>query len=65
VKPLTVEDVVVVELKSAEQRARVHKKQLVAYLRLTNYRLGLLLNFGAELIGDRIARVANGLPPDP
>ncbi len=63
---LIVEDVVVVELKSVEQVARVHKKQLLTYLRLTNCRLGLLINFGAEFIGEGgIARVANGLPPDP
>jgi GxxExxY protein len=63
---LIVEDVVVVELKSVEQVARVHKKQLLTYLRLTNCRLGLLINFGAEFIGDGgISRVANGLPSDP
>ena len=63
---LIVENVVVVELKSVEQVARVHKKQLLTYLRLTDCRLGLLINFGAEYIGDGgIARVANGLPADP
>jgi GxxExxY protein len=61
---LIVEDVVVVELKSVEQLARVHKKQLLTYLRLTNCRLGLLINFGADLIGDGIKRVVNGLPSD-
>jgi GxxExxY protein len=61
---LIVEDVVIVELKSVEQLARVHKKQLLTYLRLTNCRLGLLINFGAEMIGDGIARVANGLPSE-
>ena len=44
---LIVEDVVVVELKSVEQPARVHnQKQLLTYLRLTDCRLGLLINFG-------------------
>jgi len=61
---LIVERVVVVELKSVEQLARVHKKQLLTYLRLTDCRLGLLINFGAELIGDGITRVANGLPSE-
>jgi GxxExxY protein len=61
---LIVEDVVVVELKSVEQLARVHKKQLLTYLRLTNCRLGLVINFGAEMIGDGIVRVANGLPSE-
>ena len=59
---LIVEDIVVVELKSVEQLARVHKKQLLTYLRLTNCRLGLVINFGAEMIGEGIARVVNGLP---
>jgi len=61
---LIVEDVVVVELKSVEQLAPVHKKQLLTYLRLTDRRLGLVINFGAELIGDGITRVANGLPSE-
>lgn len=61
---LIVEDVVIVELKSVEQLARVHKKQLLTYLRLTNCRLGLVINFGAELISDGIARVVNGLPSE-
>jgi GxxExxY protein len=59
---LIVEDIVVVELKSVEQLARVHKKQLLTYLRLTNCRLGLVINFGADMIGEGIARVVNGLP---
>ena len=53
---------VIVELKSVEEVAPVHKKQLLTYLRLTNCRLGLLINFGAALIRDGITRVANGLP---
>jgi GxxExxY protein len=61
---LIVEDVVIVELKSVEQLARVHKKQLLTYLRLTNCRLGLVINFGADLIRDGIARVVNGLPSE-
>jgi GxxExxY protein len=61
---LIVEDVVVVEFKSVEQLARVHKKQLLTYLRLTNCRLGLLINFGEEFIRDGISRVVNGLPSD-
>ena len=42
----------------------MHKKQLLTYLRLTNCRLGLVINFGAEMIGDGIARVVNGLPSE-
>lgn len=59
-----VERLLIVELKSVDSLAKVHKKQLLTYSRLTNGRLGLLINFGAELIKDGIARVANGLPED-
>ena len=55
------EDKVIVELKSVEKIAPVHKKQLLTYLRLADKRLGLLINFGASLIKDGIFRVANKL----
>ena len=58
---LIVADVLIVELKSVEQIAPVHKKQLLTYLRLADKRLGLLVNFGAALIRDGIFRVVNGL----
>lgn len=58
---LVVEDKLIVEIKSIEKVAGVHKKQLLTYLRLTNKRLGLLINFGEELIKDGINRVVNGL----
>ena len=58
---LVVEDKVIIELKSVEAIARVHKKQVLTYLRLSNLRLGLLINFGEELIKDGISRVVNGL----
>ena len=59
---LIVADKVIVELKSVEHTTPVHKKQLLTYLRLTNKRLGLLINFGAALIRDGIERVVNALP---
>jgi len=58
---LIVEDKVIVELKSVEKFAPVHKKQLLTYLRVADKRLGLLINFGAALLKDGIHRVANGL----
>lgn len=58
---LIVEGRVIVELKSLEAVAPVHKKQLLTYLRLSDRRLGLLINFGSELIKDGITRVVNGL----
>lgn len=59
---LIVENKVIVELKSVESLAAVHKKQLLTYLRISDRRLGLLLNFGAALIKDGIVRIANGMP---
>ena len=58
---LIVEDKVIVEIKSVEAIAPVHKKQLLTYLRLADKRLGLLINFNVALIKDGIARVANGM----
>jgi GxxExxY protein len=53
---------VIVELKSVENIAPVHAKQLLTYLRVADMRLGLLINFGAPLMKDGITRVANNLP---
>lgn len=58
---LVVEDKVIVELKSVEMLAPVHKKQLLTYLRISGCRLGLLINFGAALVKDGIVRIANGM----
>jgi GxxExxY protein len=58
---LVVEDKVIIELKSVEKVAPVHKKQLLTYLRLTDRKLGLLVNFGENLIKDGISRIANGI----
>jgi GxxExxY protein len=58
---LIVEGLVVVELKCVEKTANVHKKQVLTYLRLTNLRLGLVLNFGEDLMKNGITRVVNGL----
>ena len=52
---------VIVELKSVEAVAPVHKKQVLTYLRLADKRLGLLINFGAPLIKDGISRIVNKL----
>ncbi|MDP2885460.1 MAG: GxxExxY protein [Ignavibacteria bacterium] len=58
---MIVEDKVILELKSVEVIAPVHKKQLLTYLRLADRRLGLLINFGDALIKQGISRVVNGL----
>ena len=58
---LIVEECVVVELKSVEQLHPVHAKQVLTYCRLLDFRLGLLINFGAALMKDGIKRIANGI----
>ena len=58
---LVVEDKVIVEIKSVELIAPVHKKQLQTYLRLTDKRLGFLINFNVALIKTGIIRVVNRL----
>ncbi len=58
---LIVEGIVILELKSVENNAPVHKKQLLTYLKLTGLKLGLLINFGMPLIKDGINRLVNGL----
>jgi len=61
---LIVEGMVLVELKSVEQLVRAHRKQVLTYLRLSNLRLGLLINFGGELLKGNIERIVNGAVPD-
>ena len=58
---LIVEDLVIIELKSVEKIASVHPKQLLTYLKLTNLKLGLLVNFNVELIKNGITRIVNKL----
>ena len=58
---LLVESKVIVELKSVEQVLPVHKKQLLTYLRLTELKLGLLINFNSVLMKDGIFRIVNNL----
>jgi GxxExxY protein len=58
---LIVHEKVIVELKSVETIAPIHQRQLLTYLRLSELRLGLLINFNVELIKNGITRIANGL----
>ena len=58
---LIVADKVIVEIKSIEAVSPVHRKQLLTYLRLTDKRLGLLINFNVELIKGGLTRVVNNL----
>ena len=58
---VVVNDLVILELKSVEKLEPVHFKQLLTYLRLTGLRLGLLINFGENLLKNGIHRVVNDL----
>jgi GxxExxY protein len=58
---IIVEKKLILELKSVEKLIPVHKKQVLTYLRITGLKLGLLLNFGADLMKNGIVRLVNGL----
>ena len=60
---LLVEDIIIVELKSVEKVKKVHKKQLLTYLRLSNKPLGLLINFNETLLKEGISRIINDRTP--
>ena len=51
---------VILELKSVERILPVHKKQLLTYLKLTNLKLGYLINFGSPIMKEGITRLING-----
>ncbi|PKB16241.1 GxxExxY protein [Flavobacterium sp. 5] len=56
---LLVEDKVIIELKSVEDLAPIHYKQITNYLKLTNKKLGILVNFNTLTILNDIKRIAN------
>jgi GxxExxY protein len=56
---LVVDKTVILELKSIETVAPVHKKQLITYLKLSKLPLGLLINFNEVLLKDGISRILN------
>ena len=58
---LLVGNKVIVELKAVDTVTNVHKKQLLTYLKLSGYKLGLLINFNTVLIMNGITRMVNGL----
>lgn len=58
---IIVEKKVIIEIKSVENIAEVHHKQILTYLKLTGMKLGLLVNFNTEDITHSIFRKVNGL----
>ena len=59
---IIVDDKVIIEVKATETMLAVHKAQLLTYLRLTNLKLGVVINFGQQRLIDGWCRVVvNGL----
>ncbi|WP_396212114.1 GxxExxY protein [Flavobacterium sp.] len=58
---MIVEEKAIIEIKSVESISNVHLKQLLTYVRVTDLRLDLLINFNEALIKNGIKRVVNGL----
>ena len=58
---ILIENNVIIEVKSIEQLAPVHHKQVITYLKLSGKKLGLLVNFNSDDILNSISRKVNGL----
>jgi len=58
---LLVENEVIVELKVVERLAPIHEAQLLSYLKLSNRRVGLLINFHVQHLRDGIKRMVNNI----
>jgi len=58
---VVVENTIILELKSCEEIEPIHKAQLLTYLKLSGFKLGLLLNFNVPFLREGIVRIANGL----
>lgn len=57
---ILVEDKVLIEVKATERNHPIYETQILTYLRLTDLKLGLLVNFGAPYVKDGISRIING-----
>jgi len=58
---LLIEQLVIVEVKAVEKLLGIHEAQLLTYLRLTNTKLGLLINLNSNTLRNAIRRVVNNL----
>lgn len=58
---LLIDNKVVIELKSVESLTDVHRAQVITYLKLGDYKLGLLINFNVAILKQGIERIANGI----
>jgi GxxExxY protein len=59
---ILVENSVIVEIKSVETLLPIHKAQLLSYLKLSNCRVRLLINFNVEALKNGIKRIVNNFP---
>lgn len=58
---ILVENKIIIEIKSVENLAPVHYAQLLTYLKLSDLKLGLLMNFNSKLLKEGIHRIVNNL----
>ncbi|MCB0723964.1 MAG: GxxExxY protein [Ignavibacteriae bacterium] len=58
---ILVNDKLIIEIKAVEKFNNIYFAQLLSYLRLSNLKLGLLINFNVTLLKDGIKRIANNL----
>lgn len=58
---IIVENNIIIEAKSVDELAPIHMAQMLTYLKLSNRKLGLLINFNVAKLGDGLKRVVNGL----
>jgi GxxExxY protein len=56
---VVVDDAVVIEIKSVDEIHPIHKAQLLTYLRLSQKRVGLLINFNTDLLKHGLVRLVN------
>jgi GxxExxY protein len=62
---IEVEEQVIVEVKSVDQLAAIHKAQLLSYLRLSGFSVGLLINFNVSVLKNGIVRLVNNFQETP
>ena len=58
---LIIDNKLILEIKSIEKITEIHAKQIMTYLKITNMKLGLLINFNVPLIKFGITRIVNNL----
>jgi len=58
---ILVNEIVIIEIKSVDTLTNIHYKQLLTYLKLSDLKLGLLINFNTDYISDSIKRIVNNL----